>query len=113
MVPRFGMLGYEAGECVIPGIEGWKVGSERHAGGTSQGSKIEHQIGLLFVAQCQRVGEDQPSLGIGVPISTVRPLRLRKTSPGRKALPEIAFSTAGTSTLSRTGRRAFMMSPAS
>ena len=49
----------------------------------------------------------RPSASV-LPISTVMPLRVRMTSSGRKALPETAFSTAGTSTRSRTGSRAAM-----
>jgi hypothetical protein len=44
----------------------------------------------------------RPSASV-LPISTVSPLRLRYTSIGRKASPDTAFSTAGTSTRSRTG----------
>jgi hypothetical protein len=43
----------------------------------------------------------RPSASV-LPTSTVSPLRDRYTSRGRKAAPEIAFSTAGMSTLSRT-----------
>ena len=43
----------------------------------------------------------RPSASV-LPISTVMPLRLVSTSPGRKALPAIEFSTAGMSTRSRT-----------
>jgi hypothetical protein len=39
-----------------------------------------------------------------LPISTLRPLRLVSTSPGRKARPEIAFSAAGTITRSLSFR---------
>ena len=44
----------------------------------------------------------RPSASV-LPISTVRPLRLLRMSPGRKAAPETAFSTAGISRWSRTG----------
>ncbi len=43
----------------------------------------------------------RPSASV-LPISTVCPERERSTSPGRKDEPEIAFSTIGISTLSRT-----------
>jgi hypothetical protein len=43
----------------------------------------------------------RPSASV-LPISTVSPLRLVSTSPGRKASPAIALSTAGTSTRRRT-----------
>jgi hypothetical protein len=44
--------------------------------------------------------------------STVSPLRLRRMSPGRKALPEIAFSTAGISTRSRSRSPSVMIARA-
>ena len=45
----------------------------------------------------------RPSASV-LPTSTDRPLRVASTSPGRNALPAIAFSTAGTSTR-RSARR--------
>ena len=47
----------------------------------------------------------RPSASV-LPISTVSPFRLCSTSPGRKASPEIEFSTAGISTRRRTGNLA-------
>ena len=44
----------------------------------------------------------RPSASV-LPTSTVMPLRVVMMSSGRKALPETEFSTAGTSTRSRTG----------
>ena len=44
----------------------------------------------------------RPSASV-LPISTVMPLRVGTTSSGRKALPDTLFSTAGTSSRSRTG----------
>ena len=52
-------------------------------------------------APAHRRGSSRPSASV-LPISTVMPLRLCSTSPGRKALPAMAFSTAGISTRSRT-----------
>ena len=44
----------------------------------------------------------RPSASV-LPISTLSPLRVGTTSIGRNALPDTLFSTAGTSTRSRTG----------
>ncbi len=49
----------------------------------------------------------RPSASV-LPISTVMPLRLVSTSPGRKALPAMLLSAAGISTRSRTGSFARM-----
>ncbi len=54
----------------------------------------------------------RPSASV-LPISTVRPLREASTSPGRKELLEIAFSTAGTRQCSRTLSPPPMISSAS
>ena len=50
----------------------------------------------------------RPSASV-LPISTVRPLRAVKTSPGRKAAPAMAFSTAGMRTRRRKGSPASMI----
>ena len=54
----------------------------------------------------------RPSASV-LPTSTVMPLRVRITSSGRIAVPEIEFSTQPTRTASRTGRSASIIMRAS
>ena len=63
-------------------------------------------------APAHRRGSSGPSASV-LPISTVRPLRLFRMSPGRIARAEIEFSTIGISTLSRTSSADSMISRAS
>ena len=50
----------------------------------------------------------RPSASV-LSISTVRPLCVSSTSPGRKALPLMAFSAAGTNRRKRTGSACAMI----
>lgn len=64
-----------------------------------QGGKTQNKKRRKNKRKNKQTNEKLPVL----PISVVLPLRATMTSPGRKASPLMAFSTAGTSTRNRTG----------
>ena len=101
------------GERLVVGEERRQLRAERDARGAGERRDVDQQIGRLLVGERQRIGQDEPALGIGVADLDGEALAARETSPGRKALPEIAFSTAGISTRRRTGSLASMIMRAS
>ena len=71
-------------------------GPTRHPGGAGEGGAVEQQRRLLAVGLGQRVGQDQPALGVGVgDLDRGAACACVSTSPGRKAAPPTLFSTAG------------------
>jgi hypothetical protein len=63
-----------------------------------------HEIGRFLRPERQRIGQDEPPFRIGVVDLDRLPVRAVRISPGRKALPATAFSTAGIRTRRRSGR---------
>ena len=88
---------------VIFDVERRQIGAERHARRAGKRRHVDEQVWRFLVSERQGIGKDKPPLGIGVADLDGSPLRRVSTSPGRKALPAIAFSTAGMRTRSRTG----------
>ena len=82
---------------------GRQIRAERDARGAGQRGEIGDQFRLVLVGERQRVGEDQPALGIGI-ADLDRDALARRVDIARPetAEPAIEFSTAGISTRSRT-----------
>ncbi len=59
-------LGQIAGKFAVVREEGRQVGAERDAGSTRQRRHVDHQVRCVFIGIGQRIGEDQPSLGIRI-----------------------------------------------
>ena len=89
------VAGDVGGKRVVIGVEGRQLGAERYAGRAGEGGEIDDEVRAFLVGQRQGVARiSRPSASV-LPISTVMPLRLGRMSPGRKALLEMEFSTAG------------------
>ena len=43
-----------------------QLGAKRHPCGACQRREIDHEVRFLFAGQRDRIGEDQPPLGIGI-----------------------------------------------
>ena len=54
------------GERLIVREEPGDLGAERHHAGTGQRRQVDDRVGLGVGGERERVGEDQPSLGVGV-----------------------------------------------
>ena len=86
-----------ASPAIIVCIEGRQVGSKRHARRTGERSHIDQQIRRLGVAQRERIGKNQPALGVGIadldgdtlarPVDVARP----KGAAGDRILVRLTF----------------------
>src|SRR6185437_10670031 len=75
---------------IVIGEQRRQIGAERDARGAGQRGEIQQQRRVLAIRLGQRIAQNEP------------PFRVLTISKGRIALPATEFSTAGTSTRSRT-----------
>ena len=54
------------GERIVVGEERRQVGAERDARRAGQRGEVDDQLRLVLVGERQRVGENEPALGVGV-----------------------------------------------
>jgi hypothetical protein len=54
------------GKRLVVGIERRQLRPERDARSARQRAHVDQQMGGFFVGECQRVGENQTALGVGV-----------------------------------------------
>ena len=95
-----------AGQGLVGREQGRQLRAQGDARGAGEGRGVEQEGRALAVASASASARiRRPSASV-LPISTVIPLRMRITSPGRKASPAMLFSTVGTRRRRRTGRRA-------
>jgi hypothetical protein len=92
------------GELLVIGVEGRDIGAHGHARGPGERRHGDRRSGSSSAPSARASARTRRPSASVLLISIVWPSRAVRMSPGRKALPATAFSTAGISTRSRSGR---------
>ena len=80
---------------LVLGVEGRQSGPRAVRAAPVRVAKSTDEVGALLVGDGEGVAQNQAALGVGVADLDGDALAAASMSPGRKAAPEIAFSTAG------------------